>query len=375
MPPLIHDARAWTLAGLLLAGAPAHAFDPFLSPPGVAERGLAGAAVAGPGSLASVWHNPATLVDADTEATIEWQAAANRARDGDLGRGSNAWLLGAAFVNRDKWYGTAAIGAAAYTPHTKKIWVAQAGGASSAFGRANMTTQVIGVPYALEFSETGLAVGVVGEVVAVDPSGTDLRVQDAAGNVSEADFPGARQVGYSGALGLRQRVHDEGRDRVDVGAAYRFRATAGAGVDVDTRDAARLLPDKPGGYDLGVRWARDIGDGRTLAGHLQLGSTDWGVAGDMRRRAVAISLETPFEAWGVFRPGERVLRAGYARFRPDEAESWQDWPKGAALTGGISFRFDDGTRLDGVLERRVEERDEFAEQRAWFLGLAFSFPW
>lgn len=358
------------LLALVLAPGSAAAADPFLSPPGVAERGLAGAAAAGPGSLASAWHNPATLVDARTRVTGEWQAAPDRARDGNLEASGNAWLVGASYVNRNKWYGTAAIGFASYTPHTKKLWVERSGEADSAFGRSNLTTQVIGVPYAVELEDSGLALGVVGEIVAVDPSGSELRVEDASGSLTEATVPSDRQVGYSGAFGARYRLHDEATTRVDIGGVVRLRATSGASVEVEPAEAALLMPDKPGGLDLGVRWRRELNDDRELAAHVQYGSTDWGSAGDMRRDALAVSFRSPFDAWGAFEAGERVLRLGYGRFRPKPAESWIDWPEGYVLAGGASFFFHTGTRVDLVLERRREERDRFDDQTSWFGGLA-----
>ncbi len=363
------------IAALGLAMAPAAmAADPFLSAPGVAQRAQAGAGVAGPGSLASVWHNPATLVDAQTEVTFEWQEGPDHADDGALAK-DNAWLAGATYVNRDKWYGTAATGIAAYTPHKHKLAVAQSGEANSAFGRSDVTTQVVGVPYALEFEEQGLALGAVGEIVTVDPKNSDLRVETTAGTVEEAELPSGRRTGFSGAFGLRYRLHRDSDNRVDLAAVLRTRATAGASLEVDSNTAEYLLPDKPGGYDLGARWRRALDDDRELAAQVQLATTDWGRSGTMRRRGIGVSLRSGFGEWGPFRGGERIWRAGYSRFRPDEAQSWMDWPEGSAWTGGLSLAFGNGTRLDFSLERRTEQRDAFDDDQIWFAGAAISFAY
>lgn len=362
------------LVAISSAGA-ALAADPFLSPPGAAERAAAGATVAGRGSLASVWHNPATLVDTPSRFEFEWQAAPDRGKDGTLDAGSNAWYLGASFVNRDKWYGAAATGIAAYTPHTMKLWVEQSGEPDSAFGRVNLTTQVIGVPYAVEFEDAGLSLGVVGELVGVDPSGTDLRVQDSDGDVADADLNDDQQVGFSGAVGFRYRVYDEGPTRVDIGGVRRARATSGASVDVDSGTAARLLPDKPGGYDMGLRVRHDLGEQRSIAAKLQHASTDWDSAGKVYRDALGFSLRTPFGESAALQPGERVIRVGYGRSRPRETRSWMDWPEGRVVTAGVAFLFSRGAHLDLTLERRAEERKEFDDERTWFGGFTFGLAY
>jgi hypothetical protein len=350
------------------------AADPFLSAPGVAEAGVGGATVAGAGSLASVWHNPATLVDGDTQFVFEWQTAADRTRDGRLSRGANSWFAGASFVNRDKWYGTVATGIAAYTPHTMKQWVAEVGEGDTAFGRTNVTTQAIGVPYAVEFDRIGLAIGAVGELIAVDASGTEIRVKDAAGEISEAEVDDEQNIGFSGALGLRYRMYHEGSTRVDLAGVRRMRASGGASVDVDSGTAALLAPDKPAGWDVGLRWHRDLADQRSIAVSLHYGSTDWDDAGDMRRDAVGLTYRRPFGDSAVLRSGVMSLRAGFSRYRPDEAEAWMDWPRGRALSAGIGFDFDQTLSVDLVLQRRFEERARFNDQHKTFGGFNISLP-
>ena len=363
------------LAFAVLAGSSAaQAADPFLSPPGVAEAGTGGASVAGPGSLASVWHNPATLVDADTRVDFEWQMAANRTRGGRLSRRPNAWFVGASFVNRDKWYGTVATGIAAYTPHTKKQWVAEVGEGDSAFGRTNVTTQVIGIPYAVEFDSIGLALGAVGELIAVDASGTEIRVKDTAGEIDEADVDDEQNIGFSGALGIRYIFYESGPVRLDVAGVRRARATSGASIDVDSGTAALLAPDKPAGWNAGLRWRYDLGDERSIAVKLHYGSTDWDDAGKMRRDAVGLAFRRPFGDTTAFRSGVMTLRAGYSRFRPNEAEAWMDWPRGQALSAGIGLDFEQSLNIDVFLERRLEERNEFRDQNKTFGGFSIGIP-
>lgn len=359
--------------GSWMAGA--WAADPFLSPPGVRERGIAGASAAGPGSVASVWHNPATLVDAGTRVDFEWQSAPDRDRNGALKTGSNTWLLGASFVNTAKWYGTAATGVAAYTPHTKKLWIAPSGEPDSAFGRANVTTQVVGVPYAVEFDDLGLALGAVGELVAVDPSGSDIRIEDASGNVSTAVFTDEQTIGFSGAIGFRYRLYDNGPSGIDLGGVWRLGATGGASVDVESGTTALLLPDKPGGYDLGLRWRLALSDSRQISTHLQYAITDWGSAGDIARQAVGISLRTPFESMGALRAGHRILSLGYARATPDESASWMDWPDATTVSTAVAFVFSNDTHVDFTLEQRSEERDRFSDDSAVFFGIGFGIGW
>lgn len=353
----------------------ARAADPFLSPPGVQERGLAGASVAGPGSVASVWHNPATLVDAGTRLDFEWQSAPDRARDGGLDTDSNSWLLGASFVNTDKWYGSAAIGIAAYTPHTKKFWVEPSGEPDSAFGRSNVTTQVLGVPYAVEFEELGLALGAVGELVAVDPSGSDIRIEGASGDVTTATFTDEQTTGFSGAMGFRYQVYDTGSSTIDLGGVWRVGATGGASVDVESGTAALLLPDKPGGYDLGLRWRLELSESRQFSTHVQYADTDWDSAGDIARQAIGVSLRTPFESLGPLRAGHRIISLGYSRATPDEAEPWMDWPEATAVSAAIAFVFSNDTHFDVMLEQRSEERDRFDDESSVFLGLGFGVGW
>ncbi len=358
-------------AGLVPA---AQAADPFLSPPGVAERGMGGAMTAGSGSLAAIWHNPATLVDGDTRVELEWQSAPDRREDGTLRAGSNAWFFGASWVNRDKWYGTVATGVAAYTPHNMKFWSEQTGEPRSAFGRTNITTQVVGVPYAVEFDELGLALGAVGEIVAVDPSGSDIRIQRADGDVSEADFDDEQHFGVSGAMGARLRVHDDGPTRVDLGAVYRPGATAGARLDLDSGAAERLMPDKPGGWDIGVRWRHRFEGERALSAQAHYGSTHWGSAGHLRRDALAVSYTVPFDATAALRSGERTLRLAYSRARPHEDRGWMDWPRATAIAAGIGFDFVEGVHIDLVAELRDEERSDHDDDDSWFTGVNFGFP-
>ena len=360
-----------TSTGLVPA---AQAADPFLSAPGVAERGMGGAMAAGPGSLASVWHNPATLVDGDTRVDIEWQGVPDRRDDGTLRSGSNAWFIGASWVNRDKWYGTVATGVAAYTPHNMKLWSEQPGEANSAFGRSNITTQVVGVPYAVEFDEFGLALGAVGEIVAVDPSGSDVRIQRDDGDITEADFDDDQHFGVSGALGARWRVHDDGPNRVDLGAVYRAEASAGASLDLDSGIAQRLMPDKPGGWDLGLRWRHRLNDARSLSLQFHYGSTNWRNAGHMRRDGIGFEYRAPFDATTAFRSGERALRVGISRARPHEDRDWMDWPRATALSGGIGFDFTESVHIDLVAELRSEARSEVDDDDSWFTGLNVGFP-
>jgi|GEM_PF-4664555 len=350
------------------------AADPFLSPPGVAGAGTGGAMVAGPGSLASVWHNPATLVDGDTEFVFEWQTAADRTRGGRLSRGANSWFAGASFVNRDKWYGTVATGIAAYTPHTQKYWTAEVGEGNSAFGRTNVTTQAIGIPYAVEFDRIGLALGAVGELIAVDASGTEIRVKDSAGEISEADVDDDQNIGFSGALGIRYIFYEEGPVRVDVAGVRRARASDGASIDVDSGTAARLAPDKPAGWDAGLRWRYDMGEQRSIAIKMHYGSTHWDDAGKMRRDGFGFTFRRPFGDTTALRSGMMSLRAGYSRFRPDEAKPWMDWPRGRALSAGIGFDFDQSLTLDVFLERRKEERNQFRDQHKTFGGVSIGIP-
>lgn len=352
----------------------AQAADPFLSPPGVAEAGTGGAMTAGPGSLASIWHNPATLVDGDTRFDLEWQTASDRTRGGRLSRGAHSWFVGASFVNRDKWYGTVATGIAAYTPHTKKQWVAEVGQGDSAFGRTNVTTQVIGIPYAVEFDSIGLALGAVGELVAVDASGTEIRVKDAAGEISEADVDDDQNIGFSGALGIRYIFYENGPVRLDVAGVRRARASEGASIDVDSGTAALLAPDKPAGWDAGLRWRYDLGEQRSIAVKLHYGSTDWDAAGKMRRDTAGLTYRRPFGDTTAFRSGVMSLRAGYSRFRPNEAEAWMDWPRGRALSAGVGFDFDQAVSIDVYLERRLEERNAFRDQRKTFGGFNIGIP-
>lgn len=356
---------------LLLGAGSANASGPFNTPPGVAERAAADAVVAGQGSLSSAWHNPATLVDAQTRVEFEWQQGADRDADGTIGTDRNAWLAGASFVNRDKHYGAAAIGIAGYTPRTMKLWVRRSGEADSAFGRVNVTTQEFNVPYAVEFDELGLSLGVTGGLVAVDPSGSDLRVESASGGVAEAEFSDDLEIGFNGALGFRQKLDwGDGPWQAALGGVYRLPALGGAELDISDKGADLLLPDPPSGYDLGGRVTREFGDGRAASFALQFGGTDWGDSGDVSRSAFGFSYRHPFDEFAGFTGGTLVWRAGFNRTDADPAESWMDWPDTESLTGGIAVEFDSGSHLDLAFESRDEERDEFDDDSALFAGIA-----
>lgn len=354
---------------LIFGGGSAHASGPFNTPPGAAERAAAGAVVAGQGSLASAWHNPATLVDAESRLEFEWQQGADRDEDGTIGTDRNALFAGASFVNRDKHYGTAAIGVAGYTPRTMKLWVRRSGESDSAFGRVNVTTQQFNVPYAVEFDDMGLSLGVTGGLVAVDPSGSDLRVENPSGGIAEAEFSDDLEIGFNGALGFRQKLDmGDGPWQLALGGVYRLPPLGGAELDISAQAADLLLPDPPSGYDFGVRAARELSDGRSASASLQFGATDWGDSGDVRRIALGLSYSQPFDPFAGFTGGTLVWRAGFNQMDADPAKSWMDWPDSQSLTGGIALEFDSGSHFDFTLENRSEERDEFDDESALFAG-------
>ena len=350
------------------------AADPFLSPPGVAQVGMSGAGVAGPGGVASVWHNPATLVDGDTRVAVEWHQGSDRSSSGDLSRQPRGWLLGASFVNRDKWYGTVATGIAFYTPHTKKQWVAEVPQGNTAFGRTNITTQVIGLPYAIEFDDLGLSLGVVGELYSVDASGTDLRVKRRDGEVREVAVDDDQNVGISGALGFRYELVAEAGRTLDLGGVWRAPALAGGEVGVDSSRAALLAPEKPGGWDLGLHGTLALEDERVLGATLQYAVTDWGDSGTMGRLTLGGSYQRPFGETLLFRGGEATFRGGITRFSASEAEGWMDWPEGTSLAVGLGIAFDSAVTFDFSLVRRSEERSAFSDQSGTFVGLGVGVP-
>ncbi len=361
------------MVAVLLWGPPTWAAGPFVTPPGNAERSYAGIAVAGPGSIGSAWHNPATLADAGTGAAVGLADAPERDRDGDLTAGSATGFAGASFVNDDKRIGAVAIGAAAYTPHTMQLEVARSGDSGSAFGRVDWTSQVVAVPYAVTVERLDLSVGVTGEVIAVDPGGSDLRVETASGGVRQARIDDDQGVGVSATLGLRYGLWEASDWAADIAAVAHLPATSATDVETDSRAAGLLLPDKPHGLTLGARLDH-VGsdDGRWLV-QVQGGIRRWGDAADIVHSGVSLGWHTPFPSRGIFAAGTRELRVGLGTWSAEEAEPWMDWPDGRALSAGVGYSFDTGVWADLSMTHQREVRDAFDTDSTWLLGISTGY--
>lgn len=363
------------IGSTFLVSLTARAAGPFVTPPGNLERATGGVAVAGRGSIASVWHNPAALTDASTGAAAGWANAPERDRGGDLEASGSTLFAGAAFINERKRYGKAGVGVAAYTPHTMTFSVARSGEADSAFGRVDWTSQAIGVPYAVELAEHDLSVGITGELIAVDPGGTDLRVEGPAGQIRSAEIDDGQAIGFSGALGARYGLWTTSVWEVSLAGRLHLPATSGAEVDADASEAELLLPAKPHGVAIGGRARRSMGSDSELAGQLQLGEREWGDSFTVTHWGVGIEWVTPFEGVASLESGSRRVHFGISGWSADEAKGWLDIPDGRILSAGIGFAFDNGVGVDLSLERRREDRDAFDSSSTWLVGVSASISY